>query len=149
MILRIVYSQIFMIFAKILIKKYPMNTYLQIGSTVVVFALISYSIGIITEQKIKRITKRVITFLTLGVLLDICATAFMIYGSDKGGFTLHGFIGYSSLLGMLLDATFMWVRISKVGIDKEVPKALHLYSRYAYIWWVLAFITGGLLVMFR
>jgi len=126
-----------------------MNTYLQIGSTVVVFALISYSIGIITEQRIKRITKRVITFLTLGVILDICATAFMIYGSDKGGFTLHGFIGYSSLLGMLLDATFMWVRISKVGIDKEVPKALHLYSRYAYIWWVLAFITGGLLVVFR
>ena len=126
-----------------------MNTYIQIGSSVVFFALISYSIGIITEQRIKSISKIVITFLTLGVLLDITATIFMIIGSDKGGFTLHGFIGYSSLLGMLLDAIFMWIRISKTGINSEVPKALHLYSRYAYIWWVLAFITGGLLVLFR
>lgn len=126
-----------------------MNIYLQIGTTVVMFALISYSIGIITEQRIRRISKRVITFITLGVLLDIIATAFMIYGSDKGGFTLHGFIGYSSLMGMLVDASFMWVHLAKVGIDKEVPKVLHLYSRYAYIWWVLAFITGGLLVAFN
>ena len=126
-----------------------MNINLQIGSIVVVFALISYSIGIITEQRSSIITRRVITFLTLGVLLDICATIFMIIGSDKGGFTLHGFIGYSSLLGMLLDAIFMWNRIIKFGLDNKVPKSLHLYSRYAYIWWVLAFITGGLLVILR
>ncbi len=126
-----------------------MNINLQIGSIVVVFALISYSIGIITEQRSSIITRRVITFLTLGVLLDICATIFMIIGSDKGGFTLHGFIGYSSLLGMLLDAIFMWNRIIKFGLDNKVPKLLHLYSRYAYIWWVLAFITGGLLVILR
>lgn len=126
-----------------------MNPYLQIGTSVVIFALISYSIAIITEQRTKRISQRVITFLTLGVLLDITATIFMVIGSDKGGFTLHGFIGYSSLLGMLLDAVFMWTRIAKSGINSEVHKKLHLYSRYAYLWWVLAFITGGLLVAFR
>lgn len=124
-----------------------MNTYLQIGTSVVLFALISYSIGIITEQRTSIISKKVIFFLTLGVCLDIFATVFMIIGSDKGGFTLHGFIGYSSLLGMLLDAVFMWTRISKYGLNNKVPKLLHLYSRYAYIWWVLAFITGGLLVL--
>lgn len=126
-----------------------MNLFIQIGSSVVVFALISYSIGIITEQRIKRISKKVITFVTLGVLLDITATIFMIIGSDKGGFTLHGFIGYSSLLGMFIDVILMWVRILRNGINSEVPKSLHLYTRYAYIWWVLAFITGGLLVVFR
>lgn len=126
-----------------------MNEYLQIGTGVVVFALLSYSIGIITEQRTSIISKKVITFLTLGVCLDIFATIFMIIGSDKGGFTLHGFIGYSSLLGMLLDAIFMWTRIYKFGLNNKVPKSLHLYSRYAYIWWMLAFITGGLLVIFR
>lgn len=126
-----------------------MNVYLQIGTSVVVFALLSYSIGIITEQKTSIISRKVITFLTLGVCLDIFATVFMIIGSDKGGFTLHGFIGYSSLFGMLLDAIFMWNHISKFGINTKVPKSLHLYSRYAYIWWVLAFITGGLLVLFK
>lgn len=126
-----------------------MNLFIQIGSSIVVFALISYSIGILTEQRIKKITRRVITFVTLGVILDIVATTFMIIGSDKGGFTLHGFIGYSSLLGMLIDVVLMWIRVVKYGIDKDVPRSLHLYSRYAYTWWVLAFITGGLLVVFK
>ena len=125
-----------------------MNTYIQIGTTVVIFALISYSIGIISEQRSHILSKRVIGFVSLGVILDITATIFMIVGSSKSGFTLHGFIGYSSLLGMLLDASFMWMRIAKYGMDKEVSRFLHLYSRYAYIWWVLAFITGGLLVAF-
>lgn len=126
-----------------------MNTYLQIGASIVVFALVSYSIGVLTEQRIKHITRSVITFVTIGVVLDITATIFMIIGSDKGGLTLHGFIGYSSLLGMLLDVIFMWVRIFKHGINNKTSGGLHLYSRYAYIWWVIAFITGGLLVLFK
>ena len=126
-----------------------MNIYLQIGTSVVVFALLSYSIGVITEQRTSIISRKVITFLTLGVCLDITATIFMIIGSDKGGFTLHGFIGYSSLLGMLIDALLMWVRVYKYGLNNTVNKSLHLYSRYAFLWWVLAFITGGLLVLLK
>ncbi len=126
-----------------------MNIYLQLGTSIVFFALLAYSIGIITEQRTAIISRRVIIFLTLGVLFDITATIFMIIGSDKRGFTLHGFIGYSSLLGMLLDATFMWIRVAKEGINAQVTRKLHLYSRYAYIWWILAFITGGLLVLFK
>ncbi len=126
-----------------------MNLFLRLGTSIVVLALISYSIAIITEQRKKIISKKVLTFLTLGVCLDITATTFMILGSAKGGFTLHGFIGYSSLLAMFIDAVLMWRQKSKSGFDTEVPKSLHLYSRYAYIWWVIAFITGGLLVAFR
>lgn len=126
-----------------------MNIYLQTGTTVVVFALISYSTGIIKEQRTLKISSHVITFLTLGVTLDILATTLMIIGSDKGGLTLHGFIGYSSLLGMLLDTVFIWIRRVKYGLGSKIPKLLHLYSRYAYLWWVIAFITGGLLVFFN
>jgi hypothetical protein len=112
-------------------------------------ALASYSVAIITEQRKKILSKTVLTFLTLGVLLDITATTFMILGSSKGGFTVHGFIGYSSLLAMFIDAVLLWRLKAKTGINSSVPKKLHLYSRYAYIWWVLAFITGGLLVAIR
>lgn len=126
-----------------------MNSLLQTGTAIVIIALISYSIAIITEQKKAILSKKVLLFLTLGVLLDITATTFMILGSAKGGFTLHGFIGYSSLLGMSIDAILMWRLKMKSGYNTKVPKSLHLYSRYAYIWWVLAFITGGLLVAIR
>lgn len=126
-----------------------MNLFLRLGTSIVVLALISYSVAIITEQRKKIISKTVLYFLTLGVLLDITATTFMILGSSKGIFTLHGVIGYSSLIAMFLDAVFIWRQKSKDGINSNVPKSLHIYSRYAYAWWVIAFITGGLLVAFR
>lgn len=126
-----------------------MNIQIQIGSAIVFLALIAYSIGIITEQRNKIITKTVLTFLTLGVVLDITATIFMILGSSKGLFTLHGFLGYSSLSGMLIDAILIWKLRLKQGSNSSVSKELHLYSRFAYVWWILAFITGGLLVAIR
>ncbi len=126
-----------------------MNLLLRLGTSIVVLALVSYSVAIITEQRKKVISKTVLWFLTLGVCLDITATTFMILGSAKGGFTIHGFIGYSSLIAMFIDAVLIWRQKSKTGINSAVPKSLHLYSRYAYIWWVLAFITGGLLVALR
>jgi hypothetical protein len=124
-----------------------MNKLLMIGTSIVLFALVFYSIGIFTEQKHKRVVPRVLTFLTLGIIADIIATAFMIAGSSKGIFTLHGVIGYSSLLGMLIDNILIWHIRSRHGIGAEVPGAIHRYSRYAYFWWVTAFFTGGLLVL--
>ena len=125
-----------------------MNTYLLIGTTVVIFALISYSIGIITEQRKHLITKTVLIFVSIGITLDVTATTFMIIGSPNSPFSLHGFLGYSSLTGMLVDVILIW-RFRIKNSDKRVPKSLHFYSRYAYLWWVLAFITGGLLVAFK
>lgn len=118
----------------------------MIGAIVVVFALVSYAIAIITEQRKSIITKQVLIFLTLGVILDITATTFMILGSTNSPFTLHGFIGYSALVAMLTDCILIWRKARRVGIDAKVPRKLHLFSRYAFAWWVIAFITGGLLV---
>lgn len=126
-----------------------MNVLLQYGTKIVVLALISYSIAIITEQRRRLVTNTVVVFISAGIILDITATAFMIAGSGNTPFTLHGFLGYSSLLGMLIDTVLIWRHRVLVGTKKEVPVRLHLYSRYAYIWWVLAFITGGALVLFK
>ena len=71
----------------------------------------------------------------------------MILGSSNGAFTLHGALGYSSLTGMLIDAILLWRHRLTKGANTEVTDGLHKYSRYAYIWWVLAFITGAMLVM--
>jgi hypothetical protein len=73
---------------------------------VVTIALVSYSVGVITEQRKKSITTFVLGFLTLGVILDITSTVLMILGSD--GITYHGFIGWSALGVMLVDAILIW-----------------------------------------
>ena len=124
-----------------------MNTLSTIGASIVTLALISYSIGIISEQVKKTLIPRVLIFITLGVTLDVTATVFMILGSRNSPFTVHGFIGYSALLVMMVELTRIWRTYQKKGLRGEVPKGVHLYSRYAYIWWVVAYITGSLIAM--
>jgi len=126
-----------------------MNAYVSIGTKIVFFALLFYSLGIFKEQKGKHTTNPVLIFITLGIITDITATIFMILGSGNGAFTLHGVLGYSSLTGMLIDAILLWRHRLTKGADVEVTVGLHKYSRYAYIWWVLAFITGALLVLVK
>ena len=124
-----------------------MNTLSTIGATIVTLALISYGIGIISEQVKKKIIPRVMIFITLGVVLDVTATIFMILGSTNSPFTIHGFIGYSALLVMLIELVRIWRTHNKLGMGADVPRGVHLYSRYAYIWWVVAYITGSLIAM--
>jgi len=124
-----------------------MNTLLLVGSIVVFLALTSYSIAIITEQIKRKISNRVLIFLTLGISLDIIATLCMIIGSPNSPFTIHGFIGYSALAVMLIDAIAIWNFKLKNDSEAVVGKKLHLYSLFAYLWWVVAFITGAVLAI--
>lgn len=119
------------------------------AATVVTLALISYSIAILTEQKKKLVINRVLLFLTLGVVLDISATIMMIIVSENSPFTIHGILGYSSLTLMLIDAILLWRFRIRRGAGEVVSRGVHLYSRIAYIWWVLAYITGTMMVMMK
>ena len=126
-----------------------MNVYVNIGTKIVFLALLFYSVGIFTEQKKKHVTNIVLGFITLGIIFDITATTFMIIGSSNEMFTVHDVLGYSSLTAMMFDAVLLWrYRLIK-GIETQVSRGLHLYSRLAYIWWVFAFITGGALLMLQ
>jgi hypothetical protein len=126
-----------------------MNTYSMIGATIVILALVSYTIAIFREQKTRLVTGFVTRFLTIGVILDVTATTFMIIGSSNGPFTLHGLLGYSSLAAMIIDTILIW-RFFKASGDKvSVPSKLNNYTRIAYAWWVTAFVTGLLLVVLR
>jgi uncharacterized repeat protein (TIGR03987 family) len=122
-----------------------MKPILIAGTIIVNLALVFYTIGILSEQLRRVVNRRVLTFLTLGVIFDITATACMIIGSSSDPFTLHGILGYSSLAGMLIETVLAWKHYLSRA-DQPVPRSLHLYSRLAYIWWVLAYITGAALV---
>jgi hypothetical protein len=126
-----------------------MNPLSKIGATIVMFALASYTVAVVTEQRQRRLSPRVVRFLTVGVILDVTATVFMVLGSSKGAFTLHGLLGYSSLAAMVVDTALVWRLARRAGTGAPVPRGLHLYTRVAYTWWVAAFITGGLLVAMR
>ena len=126
-----------------------MKPIIIVGTVIVHLALFSYGIGIIAEQVKHRVTRFILTFLVLGLVFDIAATVCMIIGSGKGFISQHGLLGYSCLLAMAVDTALVLRHWLKCG-DQEVPRRLHLFSRYAYVWWVLgAYVTGSLLVFLR
>ena len=123
-----------------------MSPVLIAGTIIVNLALVFYTIGIFAEQRSRRVTSRVVFFLTAGVVFDLVATGCMLMGSSRGPFTAHGLLGFSSLAAMLLETRLAWRHRRRLG-DAEVPTWLHRYSRLAYGWWVVAYVTGAVLVM--
>jgi hypothetical protein len=122
-----------------------MKPILIAGTTIVTLALISYSVAFFSFHRKKILSSRILGFQTLGLLLDIAATSLMIIGSSNGPFTFHGILGYSSLSLMIIDTSLFWNKRKA----NRVPVWLNTYSKVAYIWWVAAYITGGLLVALR
>ncbi|MCX6277864.1 MAG: hypothetical protein NT004_07190 [Bacteroidetes bacterium] len=126
-----------------------MNLFSIVGIIIVQVALVCYSIAIISEQRKRIVSRKVLSFLIMGVVFDITATTFMILGTSQGAFTLHGILGYSSLAGMVADAIIIYQFHRKNSPGTLVSRPVHIYSLIAYLWWIAAYITGGLLVALR
>ena len=123
-----------------------MNSILIKAVIVVTFALIFYSIAVVTEQRKGIISRQVRIFITVGVISDISSTILMIVGSRKIPITIHGFLGYTALIAMLIDTIWIWRFWSRRG-SSQVTKALNIYTRIAYSWWVIAYLAGATIAM--
>ncbi len=126
-----------------------MNSQSIIGAFIITLALLSYGVGSISVQRFKLVTPLVLIFLTLGVILDFTAVFLMIISSAKTPFTLHGILGYSAMLTMILDTFFIWRFYLKNGFDVEISKNIVTYAKFAYGWWLTAYLTGSLLVIWK
>ncbi|HKJ00922.1 MAG TPA: hypothetical protein VJ997_00665, partial [Longimicrobiales bacterium] len=85
-----------------------MNPITIFAVTVVNLALVAYGVGIVAEQRSRRVSARALFWLRLGVGLDVVATTAMILGSSSGPFTVHGFVGYSALAIMMSETGLAW-----------------------------------------
>jgi hypothetical protein len=126
-----------------------MNPLSIVGAFIITLALLSYGIGSIAVQRFKIVTPGILIFLTLGVLLDITAVTFMIMGSSKGIFTPHGILGYSAMITMIINLILIWQWYFKNGFDTTISNSVVLYSKIAYAWWLIAYITGSILVIWQ
>ena len=126
-----------------------MNPISLAGAFVITFSLLSYGIGSISLLRFKLVSSGVLIFITIGIFLDIVAATFMIIGSRTTPFTLHGVLGYSALLVMIIDVVLLWKFFRKYGNETIVSRGLLLYSKFAYLWWIVAYITGSMLIIWR
>jgi heme/copper-type cytochrome/quinol oxidase subunit 2 len=120
-----------------------MSPILRAGVGIVLLALVSYTAGVLLVQRRRAVSSRALAFLLAGVVFDVTATICMIFGSGRL-VTLHGVIGYSALAAMVVDTWFAWRHRRRAG-DAITPMWLHRFTRFAYIWWVVAFVTGAML----
>jgi hypothetical protein len=125
-----------------------MNGFLFAGMGVVTVALTFYTIFIIQKTKNKVISTKICSIVSIGALFDISGTILMIIGSKKIPLTIHGIIGYSALLAMIIETILMWKYLATNG-NKETRKSLNIYTWIAYSWWVIAYFAGGALAMFE
>ena len=120
-----------------------------VGIFFVHLALIFYTLFIIYESKKKKTTKSVLVLITIAVMFDIVATTCMMIGTTRTYFTFHGIMGYLGLLLMLVDAILLWRHKLKYGMETLLNKSLNLFSKLAYAWWIVAYITGVIVSIFR
>lgn len=126
-----------------------MNPISMTGAFVITLAFLSFGVGSVSLQRFKTISSGVLIFLTVGIILNIAATVLMIIGSHNTPFTFHGLLGYSAMLFMLADVVLIWHHYFKTKINVVVGKKLLLFSKLAYGWWVIAYITGSLMVIWK
>jgi len=119
------------------------------GIIFVHIALILYTLFFIFENRKQKTTKSVLVYITLAVIFDIAATTCMMIGTTRTYFTFHGIMGYIGLLIMVADTVLLWKYKSKYGAEILISKSLNIFSKIAYIWWIIAFITGVLVAIFR
>jgi uncharacterized protein with PQ loop repeat len=121
-----------------------MKTYTLIAVVIVTLALLCYTVGTLSQQRSRRVTPAVLRFLTVGLVFDVVATIFMILGSGNL-ISAHGALGYSALAGMLVEVAIAWRWRWRNG-EGPITAGMARYARLAYGYWVVAFVSGGLLV---
>ncbi|MDT3695747.1 MAG: hypothetical protein ROY99_05090 [Ignavibacterium sp.] len=122
---------------------------IKIGILFVHLALIFYTLFMVYESKEKRASTRVLVFITIAIISDIIATSFMMIGATQTYFTLHGIVGYTGLLLMIIVFVLLIRFRIKFGSETSISKGFYNYIRIAYIGWLIAFITGAAVSVFR
>lgn len=124
-----------------------MNFLAVVGAFVITISLLSYGIGCIAAVRFKIVTPGILVFLTLGVVLDFVAVTLMVINSEKSMFSMHGILGYSAMLTMLVNTFLVWRCYFKGGFDSVISHPVIIYTKIAYAWWLIAYITGSILVI--
>lgn len=124
-----------------------MNFLAVVGAFIITLSLLSYGIGSIAVVRFKIVTPGILVFLTLGVVLDFVAVVMMVINSEKSIFSLHGVLGYSAMITMIINVILVWRCFFKNGFDSVISNPIILYTKIAYAWWLITYITGSILVI--
>ena len=126
-----------------------MNPLAIVGAFVITLSFLAYGIGSISLVRFRIVGRIVVAFLSIGIILDIVAIGLMMLGSKGNPFTLHGYLGATAFFVMLVGTVWSWRMYLAFGRDCKARKNHIIYTKAAYGFWVMAYFTGSLIVIWR
>ncbi|HYQ57815.1 MAG TPA: hypothetical protein VEP89_10775 [Draconibacterium sp.] len=126
-----------------------MNPLAIVGAFIITLSFLAYGIASISLVRFKIIGVMVLTTMSVGIIFDITAIVLMALGAKGITFTFHGMLGAIAFLVMLVDAIWCWKVFFTKGLDAKARKNQILYAKLAYLFWVIAYFTGSLIIIWR
>ena len=119
------------------------NPLIYFSGAAITLALIFYTYAVLGEQITKKLKTIFIVAFLSGFTLDILGTSGMFLNASGRASLIHGILGITALAVMgihSLWATSVWLKKNELAAQR-----FHHYSKFAYILWLLAFLSGPLL----
>jgi len=126
-----------------------MNPISVIGAFVMTFSFLAYGIGSVTIERFRIVGSVVLIFMSLGILFETVAFSMVFLGANELISGLRGVVGTFAFLIMLVNAAWVWIVYFKKGIDAPVNTALLHYTKTAYFVWVMAYLAGIVILIWR
>lgn len=111
----------------------------MIGALLATIALILYLVGVLMMVFAGKVRKRNVVLQLTAVICDTAATVCMII--QTGGLIphdLHGWIGYTALVLMLVELVF----VLRHRVDGRADVGMRAYSAIAMVFWVASYSMG-------
>jgi uncharacterized repeat protein (TIGR03987 family) len=116
--------------------------------TAISMALVFYTIGVWGEKIQGTLKKWHVLIFWIGLFFDTTGTALMGRIAGEGfKFNFHGITGVSAIFLMLFHA--VWALYVIVRNDSEIKLKFHRLSIFVWIIWLIPYLSGIFVGMFR
>jgi len=123
-----------------------MDPFSLIGAFVMTLAFLAYGIGSVTLERFRIVGSVVLIFLSLGVLFESAAIILMVIGANGSISPFHGLIGGIAFGLMVVNTAWAWILYLIMGFEARVNRWLLNYTKVAFLLWVLAYLSGILIL---
>lgn len=124
-----------------------MDPIILVISFIMTLAFLAFGVGSVTLERFKIIGTMVLVFFSIGFLFNAASVLLMILLLPTSLLSANGLIMFCSFSIMLVNTVWAWAAYLKKGIDSKVTRAMVLYTKIAYLVWVLNYLWGIVLLI--
>jgi len=122
-----------------------MTNQMIVSTTLIVLALICYSIGVWSERIAGRLKAWHVVFFWLGLIFDTVGTGMMMAMAGALTLDVHSLTGAAAIVLMIVHA--VWASVVLVRKDERMILNFHKFSVAVWAIWLIPFFSGVFLPM--